>query len=203
VNVGTLALAAAGGALAGSIPFGVVASRLIFKSDIRTVGSGNIGAANALRTYGGGFGATILVLDALKGAVPTLLARDLGGPGYGLALAAGTGAVLGHCFTPWLGFRGGKGVATLLGVLFALSPSAGLTFVLVWLAAVVPTRYSSLGSLLATALAPFCVYLATRDGAAAAGLAVAALVVFYQHRENIVRLRQGKENKISLRRRAA
>jgi glycerol-3-phosphate acyltransferase PlsY len=197
----TLALAALGGFAVGSIPFGVVASRLIFKSDIREKGSGNIGAANALRTYGKSFGATILVLDALKGAAPTLLAQSLADPAA--AVAAGTGAVLGHCYTPWLKFRGGKGVATFLGVILALSPQAGLGFMLVWLAVVVPTRYSSLGSLLGTALAPFGVFLATRDRSTLAGLAVAATVIFFKHRENIVRLRRGEEHKLSLRGRTA
>ncbi|MGP6158291.1 MAG: glycerol-3-phosphate 1-O-acyltransferase PlsY [Vulcanimicrobiaceae bacterium] len=195
-KLGRLTLAALGGFAVGSIPFGVVASRLIFKSDIREQGSGNIGAANALRTYGKGFGATILVLDALKGAAPALLAAELDGPAA--AAAAGTGAVLGHCYTPWLNFRGGKGVATFLGAVFALSPKAGLGFMLVWLAAVVPTRYSSLGSLLGSALAPFAVYLDTRDRNAAAELAVATAVIFYKHRENIARLRRGKEHKLRL-----
>jgi glycerol-3-phosphate acyltransferase PlsY len=199
-KAGTLALAALGGFAVGSIPFGVIASRLIFKSDIRERGSGNIGAANALRTYGKGFGAAILVLDGLKGAVPALLAGSLAGPGA--AAAAGTGAVLGHCYTPWLNFRGGKGVATFLGLVFALSPRAGFGFMLVWLTAVVPTRYSSLGSLLGTALAPFTVYLATRDRSAVAGLSVAAAVIFYKHRANIVRLRRGEENELALSRKA-
>jgi glycerol-3-phosphate acyltransferase PlsY len=200
-KAGTLALAALGGFAVGSIPFGVLASRLIFKSDIREKGSGNIGAANALRTYGKGFGATILVLDALKGTAPALVARALGGPEF--AAAAGAGAVLGHCYTPWLNFKGGKGVATFLGVIFALSPPAGLGFMLLWLVAVVPTRYSSLGSLLGTAFAPLAVYQATRDRETLAGLAVAAAVIFYKHRENIVRLRRGNEHKLSLRGRTA
>jgi glycerol-3-phosphate acyltransferase PlsY len=194
-KAGTLALAALGGFAVGSIPFGVLASRLIYKSDIREKGSGNIGAANALRAYGKGFGATILVLDALKGTASTLLALSFGPE---CAAAAGAGAVLGHCYTPWLNFRGGKGVATYLGVIFALSPPAGLGFMLVWLAAVVPTRYSSLGSLLGTALAPFAVSLQTRERKSFAGLAVAAAVIFYKHRENIVRLRRGNEHKLSL-----
>jgi acyl phosphate:glycerol-3-phosphate acyltransferase len=192
----TSALAAFGGFAVGSVPFGVIASRAIFKSDIRRRGSGNIGAANALRAYGKAFGVAVLVVDALKGAGPSLCAGRLAGPAAGAS--AGLGAVLGHCYTPALGFRGGKGVATYLGVVCARAPRAGAAFALVWLAAVVPTRYSSLGSLLACALAPFAVYLTTRRRSDLAALGMASAVIVFQHRENIVRLRRGREHKLFL-----
>ncbi|MGH7728806.1 MAG: glycerol-3-phosphate 1-O-acyltransferase PlsY, partial [Vulcanimicrobiaceae bacterium] len=144
----TVLAPAALGFVLGSIPFGVIASRLFYGRDLRSAGSGNIGAANALRTHGLAFGVLVLVLDALKGAAAVLLARALLG-GEPAAAVAAAAAVLGHCYTPWLRFRGGKGVATLLGALAALTPLAGLVFALVWLLAVLPSRFSSLGSLLA------------------------------------------------------
>jgi glycerol-3-phosphate acyltransferase PlsY len=197
------AIVAVGGFLAGSVPFGVIASRALFKRDLRESGSGNIGAANALRTYGKGFGAAVLVLDAFKGFLPVALAHAYAdGGGYAYAGIAALGAVLGHCFSPWLGWRGGKGVATLLGALFALSPYAGLGFVAIWLAAVVPTRYSSLGSLLGAGLAPLLVFALLRDAAAAACLCAVALTIAFKHRENIVRLREGREHRIALGREA-
>jgi acyl phosphate:glycerol-3-phosphate acyltransferase len=185
--------------LAGSIPFGVLVGRVFFHSDIRATGSGNIGAANALRTYGRGGGAAVLALDALKGFAPVWAVFALTPPGGAqvtLAAATAFAAVLGHCFSPWLAFKGGKGVATWLGALFALSWPLGLGFMLVWLVAVLPTRYSSLGSLCATVLSAACVGFVT--GSLQAGLwsAAAALLIVYKHRENIVRLAQGRERKL-------
>ena len=195
------------GFFAGSIPFGVLVGRAFFQTDIRAAGSGNIGAANALRTLGKKAGAAILVLDALKGAAAILIAVEFArGAGDPRAVAsiplAGLAAVLGHCYTPWLRFRGGKGVATYLGAAFALSWEAGAVFVVVWLAAVTRTQYASLGSMLAT-LAAGAAFLAfggtVRYGVGAAIFAVgAAAVVTWQHRQNIARLRAGSENRTTL-----
>jgi glycerol-3-phosphate acyltransferase PlsY len=185
--------------LAGSIPFGLIVGRVFFHTDIRTSGSGNIGAANALRTYGRGGGAAVLVLDALKGFLPVyaVMALTPAGPQQPVtAAAAAFLAVLGHCFSPWLGFKGGKGVATWLGALLALSWPLGLGFALVWLAVVVPTRYSSLGSLVATVLSAAGVGFVTGSPGAALCAAGAAATIVFQHRENIARLSRGTERKL-------
>jgi glycerol-3-phosphate acyltransferase PlsY len=206
--------------LLGSIPFGLVVGRVFFKSDLRAAGSGNIGAANALRTLGTKAGAAVLVLDACKGVAAVALAWAQGlhvplhlsgfgtdatldasvGPIWPLIPLAGLAAVLGHCYTPWLRFRGGKGVATFLGATAALSWESGVAFALVWLAVVVPTGFSSLGSLLATAAAgTFVVVGGARYGDSAAVFAFgAALVIVWKHRENIARLRAGTEHRLSL-----
>ena len=200
----------AGAFACGSIPFGLVVGRAFFGSDIRAAGSGNIGAANALRAYGKAGGAAVLVLDALKGFVPAAFARAYfdahlaaawglsqnPAASYDVAGAAALAAVLGHCYSPVLKFKGGKGVATLLGTLFALSWPAALAFVLIWLAVVLPSRYSSLGSLSATALSPWLVARFSGQRGAGIGVALAALVIFWKHRENIARLRAGRENRI-------
>lgn len=190
--------------LIGAIPFGVIVSRLFFKSDIRAAGSGNIGAANALRTYGTGGGAAVLVLDALKGYLPTLAAGYVFGP-YVVPAVVALCAVLGHCYSPWLHWNGGKGVATWLGAIFAFSPLAGFGFIAIFLIAVVPTRFASFASLLASAssipilwAAGAAVHAADATPAYAAFLAVC--VIFWKHRENIARLRDGSEHKIRLRR---
>src|SRR6202035_5194442 len=132
----------------GAIPFGVLVSRGFYDTDIRKSGSGNIGAANALRTLGKRGAVPVLVLDALKGFAPTLVAGLLGGP-LPAALAA-FASVAGHCWSPFLGFKGGKGVATFLGAVIALWWPAGLAFGIVWVAAVVACRDVPVGSLLAT-----------------------------------------------------
>jgi glycerol-3-phosphate acyltransferase PlsY len=192
-----------GAFLIGSIPFGLIAGRLLYKSDLRQSGSGNIGAANALRSYGKLGGGIVLILDAAKGFVPVMYVLHLS---YGLAASAGLAAVLGHCFSPWLWFKGGKGVATWLGALFALSWIAGLAFVAIWLAIVVPTRYASLGSIVATAFSPLVLFFVMPGLSAFTSAFFAilvALVIVWKHRENIVRLREGRENKISFGRSAA
>jgi glycerol-3-phosphate acyltransferase PlsY len=202
-----------GSFLIGSIPFGLFVGRFLFASDLRKSGSGNIGAANALRSYGAAGGATVLLLDAAKGYIPVAYADGLpvsdwllswsghvllaDANSVGFAAFAGLLAVLGHCYSPWLKFKGGKGVATWLGALFALSWIAGIAFVAIWLAIVVPTRYASLGSIGATLLSPIVLWFAT-PGLNALFAVLVALVIVWQHRENIVRLREGRENKISL-----
>jgi glycerol-3-phosphate acyltransferase PlsY len=196
--------------LLGSIPFGLIVGRLFFRTDIRATGSGNVGAANALRAYGKGGAALVLVLDILKGFVPvavTLGARAQAPPDatafiHGLAVAAGFCALLGHCYSPWLGFRGGKGVATHLGVVFALSWPAGLAFIAVWAAVALSTGYSSAGSLAATLLSALTLWAVVGRTGLAYGVA-AAIVIVWRHRENIERLRTGAEHRIRGQSRAA
>jgi glycerol-3-phosphate acyltransferase PlsY len=196
----------AGAFLIGSIPFGYLIGRAFFRTDIRTQGSGNIGAMNALRTLGKGGAVAVLLLDALKGFVPTLfvlwlfrghLDFDPLPPGQEiLASFVAAGAVLGHCYSPWLRFRGGKGVATSFGAIFALCWPAGLVAVGGWLAGAALTRYSSVGSMLGSVLAPFALWFFTRSLPETAYGVFAALLILWKHRENIERLRTGKEGAI-------
>jgi glycerol-3-phosphate acyltransferase PlsY len=186
--------------IAGSIPFGVLVSRLFFGTDLRRAGSGNIGAANALRTLGAPGALAVLALDALKGFAPTAAVQRIGyeGPAApsSVALVAGAvgfAALLGHCFSPWLGFRGGKGVATHLGVTFALAWPSGIVFIAVWAAVALTSGYSSAGSLGATLASAVALWLLRGPAGLAYG-AAAALVIFGRHRENIARLRAGTEN---------
>lgn len=210
------------GFLVGSIPFGLIVSRVFFKRDIRASGSGNIGAANALRTLGKSAGAAVLLLDALKGIVAVevaawLLLRiplqmPLGGgeftmgyPGkaFDLMPIAGIAAVYGHCYTPWLRLRGGKGVATFLGATFALSWPAGLAFVATWLIVVLPTGFASVGSIVGVIVAGLAL-VATSHEYGASGIVYAflcAFIVILKHRENIGRLAAGTENRLPLLRR--
>jgi acyl phosphate:glycerol-3-phosphate acyltransferase len=179
----------------GAIPFGVVVSRLFFRRDLRNEGSGNIGAANALRTLGKGGAIAVLVLDALKGALPVLAGRALDGPA--LAAVAAFAAIAGHCFSPFLNFRGGKGVATNLGAVLALAWPAGGIFAACWLAVVLATGYSSAGSLLGTLAMIPALWLLTGTAGGVYGLA-AALLIFFMHRGNIARLRAGTESVLPL-----
>ncbi|HEY0613612.1 MAG TPA: glycerol-3-phosphate 1-O-acyltransferase PlsY [Candidatus Elarobacter sp.] len=180
---------------AGSVPFGVLVSRAFYGTDIRRSGSGNIGAANALRTLGKRGAIAVLALDALKGFAPTLAFGALGGP-LPAALAAFS-SVAGHCWSPFLSFKGGKGVATFLGATIALWWPAGAAFGIVWIAAVVACGYASVGSMLASlAMAPVLWFGVGRIGLVY-GLVSAALIIV-RHRENVDRLRQGTENRLSL-----
>lgn len=179
----------------GAIPFGVLVSRAFYGTDLRAQGSGNIGAANALRTLGKRGAATVLILDALKGYVPALAAGALGGT-FPAALAA-FAAVLGHCYSPFLGGKGGKGVATFFGTLFALWWPAGIGFAIVWLAAVTASGYSSVGSMLGALAGAAVLWYGLGRIGLLYGLVAAALVI-YKHRENIARLRSGTENRLSL-----
>lgn len=195
-----------GAFLIGSIPFGYLIGRIFYHTDIRTQGSGNIGAMNALRTLGKAGAAVVLLLDALKGFVPALLALTLLRghldfeplpPGEQIVAAVvAAGAVLGHCFSPWLRFRGGKGVATSFGAVFALCWPAGLVAVGGWLAGAAITRYSSVGSMLGSVLAPFAIAFFCRSLPETAYGAFAALLILFTHRENVRRLRAGTESPI-------
>lgn len=186
-------LAAFGGYLLGSIPFGLVLTRAAGLGDIRSIGSGNIGATNVLRTGRKGLALATLILDGGKGAMAALLALWLGGDGP--MLMAGFAAVLGHNFPVWLKFKGGKGVATTLGTLLAAVPLAGIGCILTWLAVAVVFRISSLSALVALALSPLYAWLAAGPDAAAMALGLAVLG-FLRHRANIERLIQGTEPKI-------
>ena len=179
----------------GAIPFGVLVSRAFYGTDIRKSGSGNIGAANALRTLGKRGAAAVLVLDALKGLAPTLAAGALGGPVA--ATLAAFASVAGHCYSPFLGFKGGKGVATFLGTVIALWWPAGIAFALVWIAAVVACGYASVGSMLGSlAMGPVLWFGLGRIGLVYG--VIAALFIIIRHRENLERLRHGTENRLSL-----
>jgi glycerol-3-phosphate acyltransferase PlsY len=186
-------MALAIGYLFGTIPFGVILTRFAGLGDIRNVGSGNIGATNVLRTGHKGLAAATLVGDALKGTVPTLLAHWLWGPDA--AILAAMGAFLGHLFPIWLDFKGGKGVATFIGVLIALSPVAALAFAAVWLVLAVATRYSSLAALVGSAATPLVLWLADQPRTAAAFVPV-IILLWWKHRENIRRLASGTEGRI-------
>jgi glycerol-3-phosphate acyltransferase PlsY len=181
------------GYLLGSIPFGLILTALTGGGDIRAIGSGNIGATNVLRTGKKGVAAATLLLDAGKGAAAVWLAQRYGGE-FSPLLAA-VGAFAGHVHPVWLKFRGGKGVATLLGVSAALNPLAGLGFAVAWLGVALASRISSLGGMVSGFAA--AVILAAL-GNVPAGLAVGllALWVLWTHRENIARLRAGTEPRI-------
>jgi len=192
-----LTLLAAGviGYLLGSIPFGLVLTRLAGLGDVRRIGSGNIGATNVLRTGSKGLAALTLLLDLGKGWAAVAITYRLGEPA---SLAAGLCAVLGHMFPVWLGFRGGRGVATALGVLIALAWPLALIAALVWLAVAVASRYSSLAALVAAALSAATAPFLT-DNATAILIAVVALLIILRHRANIRRLIAGREHRISFR----
>lgn len=183
------------GYLAGSIPWGVLLTRFAGAGDVRTIGSGNIGATNVLRTGRRGLAAATLVLDLLKGFLPVWAAWSWTGPDT--AIAAGAGAVIGHCFPVWLGFKGGKGVATAGGVILALTPLVVLPALAVLALAFALTGWVSLGSILAALAAPLAAWALGHVQAAELYLLLAALVIL-QHRANIVRLVQGREPKTSL-----
>ncbi len=182
--------------LIGSIPFGVLLARVFGLGDLRKVGSGNIGATNVLRTGNKGAAALTLLLDALKGAVPVWIAWWYTGSADMAAVVA-LGAVIGHCFPVWLGFKGGKGVATFLGALLAFSLTGFLAFAVTWLAVAAVTRYSSLAALVASTVA-LVVILWMGAGGWIAAMALIALVglVILRHRQNIERLLDGSESRI-------
>jgi glycerol-3-phosphate acyltransferase PlsY len=202
-----LGLALAAGYLLGAVPFGLLLTRLAGLGDIRAIGSGNIGATNVLRTGKKGLAAATLLLDAVKGTAAVLLALRFAGPDA--ALMAGYGAVLGHLFPVWLGFKGGKGVATGLGVLFGLDWRIAAAACVIWLAAAALSRRSSVGSLAAFAAAPpLALYLpllwapgaeALGDRQLAVFAAILAIAIWAKHHANIARLLAGQEPKIGKR----
>ncbi len=190
------ALAALGGYLLGAIPFGVILARLRGLGDLRSIGSGNIGATNVLRTGDRKAALAVLLLDAGKGALAVALFAAWGPL---TAMLAGTGAFLGHLFPVWLRFRGGKGVATFLGVALALHWPTGLACCAVWLGTAVVTRYSSLSALVAAAAAPVALAAFSQWGAVLPAALLAAML-WAAHEKNIRRLLRGEEPRIVLRR---
>ncbi|PAX07633.1 glycerol-3-phosphate 1-O-acyltransferase PlsY [Sphingomonas lenta] len=188
-------LALVGGYLLGSIPFGVILTRLGGAGDLRRVGSGNIGATNVLRTGRKGLAAATLLLDLLKGAAAVWLAQAFA-PGEQLLAAAG--ALIGHCFPVWLGFRGGKGVATLMGVVLALHWPLGLVYAVIWLGLLATVRISSLAGMAAAVSAPVASAALGRFDLTLLLIAL-ALIVLWKHGDNIGRLLDGTEPKVGKR----
>ena len=180
------------GYLLGSIPFGLVITRAAGLGDVRKIGSGNIGATNVLRTGNRGLAALTLLLDALKGAAAVWIAASWG---QSAALAAGFGAFVGHLFPAWIGFRGGKGVATYLGVVLALHWPGVLIFAAAWLGVAFATRYSSLAALVAAVAVPIGTVL-LGAGPTALVLAAMSILVFVRHHANNRRLMAGTESRI-------
>ncbi|ELT49439.1 glycerol-3-phosphate 1-O-acyltransferase PlsY [Brucella intermedia] len=176
----------------GSIPFGLVLTRLAGLGDVRSIGSGNIGATNVLRTGNKKLAAATLILDALKGTVAVLIASRYGPDA---AIGAGFGAFIGHLFPVWIGFKGGKGVATYLGILIGLAWPGALVFAAVWIVTALLTRYSSLAALVASIIVPIALYF-QGSPAIAVLFAIMTVFVFYKHKTNIGRLINGTENKI-------
>src|SRR5215467_11409840 len=181
------------GYLLGSIPFGLLLTRVAGTADLRSIGSGNIGATNVLRTGRKGLAAATLLLDMLKGTVAVIISGYFGGPNA--AMLAGLGAFLGHLFPVWLNFKGGKGVAVYIGILLGLFWPAAIVFCAIWLAMAFSFRYSSLSALVASFATPLLLW-GLGHLALAALFAVLTLLVFYMHRENIKRLQAGTEGKI-------
>jgi glycerol-3-phosphate acyltransferase PlsY len=181
------------GYLLGSIPFGLILTRLGGTADIRSIGSGNIGATNVLRTGRKGLAAATLLCDMLKGTVAVILVGYYAGPDA--AMLAALGAFLGHLFPVWLGFKGGKGVAVYIGVLIGLFWPAAVLFCVLWLATAFVSRYSSLAAFVASIITPIFLWWFGQP-ALAALFALLSLLMFYMHRENIRRLLAGTEGKI-------
>ena len=181
------------GYLLGSIPFGLVLTRFAGTPDLRSIGSGNIGATNVLRTGRKGLAAATLICDMLKGTLAVLIAGYYGGPDA--AMLAALGAFLGHLFPVWLKFKGGKGVAVYIGVLIGLFWPAAVVFCVLWIATAATTRYSSLSALVASFVTP--IFLWWFGHLALSSLfAVLTMLLFYMHRENIKRLQAGTEGRI-------
>jgi glycerol-3-phosphate acyltransferase PlsY len=190
-QLGVVIKALAFGYLCGSIPFGVILTRIAGAEDIRTIGSGNIGATNVLRTGRKWLAAATLLGDVLKGTLAVLPFVSLHAPL--IPLIAGFGAFIGHLFPVWLKFKGGKGVATYLGVLAALAWPVAIVFALIWLAIAGLSRYSSLAALIASAATPVALFI---NGQQPTAFALLTIILWIRHRENIARLLSGAEGKI-------
>ena len=185
-------LALAIGYLLGSVPFGLLLTRVAGAPDLRSIGSGNIGATNVLRTGRKDLAAATLLLDGLKGTAAALIGATLSPEG---GMIAGFAAFVGHIAPVWLQFKGGKGVATFVGVLFGLSWPTALIFCAVWLSAAALSRYSSLAALTASAAAPLALLMFGQRGEAVV-VTIMTAIVYYRHRDNIARLRAGAETRI-------
>jgi len=185
-------LSLAFGYLLGSIPFGLILTRMAGLGDVRKIGSGNIGATNVLRTGNKKLAAATLLLDALKGSAAAFIASYWG---VEAGIAAGFAAFIGHLYPVWLGFKGGKGVATYIGVLLGLAPLMVLAFAVIWLGMAKISRYSSLSALVATAIIPVLLYAAGNEKVALLFTAM-TVITWVKHRANIQRLLAGTESKI-------
>jgi acyl phosphate:glycerol-3-phosphate acyltransferase len=185
-------VALAVGYLLGSIPFGLILTKLAGHGDLRDIGSGNIGATNVLRTGNKALAALTLILDLLKGTAAVLIGARFG---QDAALLGGLGAFLGHLFPIWLGFRGGKGVATYIGVLLGLYWPAAIVFCAVWLLVALITRYSSLSALVASAAVP-CLLILVGETRIAVLFLIFTLLLYWRHADNIGRLLRGQEGRI-------
>lgn len=185
-------LALALGYALGSVPFGLIITRLFGAGDLRSIGSGNIGATNVLRTGRKGLAAATLLLDLAKGLAAVLIAARFW-PEW--SAVAGLGAFLGHCFPAWLGFKGGKGVATTAGIAFGLAWPVGLAYAATWIILLATVKISSVAGMTAAVVAPLAA-LALGEREAAIVLGLIAAIVLFQHRENIARLRAGTEPRI-------
>ncbi len=183
----------------GSIPWGYILVKLFVRKDVREIGSGNIGATNVTRTGSKFLGVLTLILDGLKGYVSIYIADYLSKGDYRIVLLAGILAIFGHCYTIFLKFKGGKGVATSAGVFLALKPICVLYSLIFFLVVVAIKRYVSLGSILGALSFPLFLYLTgERDPYLIVGSLLVALIIVYRHKENIDRLLKGQENKIKL-----
>lgn len=193
-QVGPMAILAALvlGYFFGSIPFGLLLTKLTGHGDIRSIGSGNIGATNVLRTGNKKLAAATLILDILKGTAAVLIVSYFN---KDLALIAGFSVFIGHIYPVWLGFKGGKGVATYLGILIGLAWPVALIFIAVWIVVALLTRFSSLSALIATIVAPLSLYM-QGEGKTALLFTLLTVIIFYTHRTNIQRLINGTESKI-------
>ncbi|WP_422343747.1 glycerol-3-phosphate 1-O-acyltransferase PlsY [Parasphingorhabdus sp.] len=180
------------GYMLGSIPFGLLLTRLSGGGDLRDIGSGNIGATNVLRTGNKAIAALTLLLDVGKGAVAVLIASSIEG---GLGVLAGMGAFLGHLYPVWLKFKGGKGVATLLGIVAALAPILGIVFAITWIACLVILRYSSVSGMLASISIPITAVIVGQYSWVPMFIGFALLVI-WKHRANVERLMAGEEPKV-------
>ena len=189
---GTIALIIGIGYLLGAIPFGLILTKMFGAGDLRSIGSGNIGATNVLRTGRKGLAAGTLLLDMAKGAAAVCIARMIMPE---LALIGGLAAFLGHCYPVWLKFNGGKGVATMLGISLAFNWIVGLIFAGVWLGALALTRISSVGGMAAAVAAPIAAF-GLHGWHPAKMLGLMAIIVLWKHRENIARIRAGTEPKV-------
>ena len=205
--LGTLALAAVGGYLLGSIPFGVILTRLVTGEDVRSIGSGNIGATNVLRTGRKDLALATLILDAGKGAAAFLIAQALFPGVPAISAIAGGAAFLGHLFPVWLGFKGGKGVATFMGLLLAATWPLGLMAIATWLIVAVLFRMSSFAALIAALASPLMALLPLPlAGLPASGpvlvlTAASAILIWIRHHENIARILKGTEPRIGAKKR--
>jgi glycerol-3-phosphate acyltransferase PlsY len=180
----------------GSIPFALFLARRWGHVDLRRIGSGNLGAANVLRASGVTAGVLVAVLDIAKGAFSVLLAERWNMEGSAVPAAAGLAAVVGHVYPAWLGFRGGKGVATACGVFSVLTPAAVPPALAVFLAGVWMTRYVSVGSVLASLSLPAVAYVSGSPGSSVAAAVAASALIVFRHRSNLARVREGTERRV-------